>query len=98
MATRRTPSTEPKQPADGELLSAILAELQSLNRTVNAIETRLEAQAASDMDQGRERDPGDAVPPGVAPQAPVPMTPQDKKIRRALEQLPRRASAKKGKS
>ena len=49
------------------------------------------------MDPGRERDPGDAVPPGVAVQEPVPMTPEDKKVRRALERLPRRASPRKGK-
>jgi hypothetical protein len=33
----------------------------------------------------REHDPGDAVPPGVAPQAPPPPTEGDRKVKRKLE-------------
>ncbi len=47
------------------------------------------------MAPGRPIDPGDAVPPGVAPQDPAPLTPEDKKVRRALERLPRRPSKEK---
>ncbi|MBC9208070.1 hypothetical protein IBL26_14590 [Roseomonas aerophila] len=35
-----------------------------------------------------ERDPGDAVPPGVAVQRPAPLTPEDKAVKQRLEQLP----------
>jgi hypothetical protein len=33
------------------------------------------------------RDPGDAVPPGVAPEDPAPLTDEDRKVKRKLEQL-----------
>jgi hypothetical protein len=33
------------------------------------------------------RDPGDAVPPGVAPDDPAPLTHEDRKVKRKLEQL-----------
>ena len=67
-----------------------MAELQSLNRAVGEIARRMGQQAEGDMDPGRPFDPGDAVPEGVAPQEPVPLTPEDKKVRRALERLPKR--------
>ena len=35
----------------------------------------------------RDLDPGDAVPPGVAPAEPVPLTEHDKAVKRKLEQL-----------
>ncbi len=35
-----------------------------------------------------ERDPGDAVPPGVAPVEPVPLTDQDRAILDKLRHLP----------
>ena len=34
-----------------------------------------------------ERDPGDAVPPGVAPLEPAPLTAQDDQVRTQLDQL-----------
>ncbi len=34
-----------------------------------------------------ERDPGDAVPPGVAPIEPVPLTAEDEQVREQLERL-----------
>ena len=42
-----------------------------------------------------DRDPGDAVPPGVAPQTPAPLTAEDKQARAALERLGRRETAEK---
>ncbi|MCR0985245.1 hypothetical protein [Roseomonas populi] len=42
------------------------------------------AQEGSD-DPGH--DPGDSVPPGVAPVSPVPLTEEDRKVKRKLEQL-----------
>jgi hypothetical protein len=32
-------------------------------------------------------DPGDSVPPGVAPISPVPLTEEDRKVKRKLERL-----------
>ena len=93
MATRRTQAPEP----EAAILHAILAELQQLNQTLRAIESRLGARAEGDMDPGRPVDPGDSVPEGVAVQEPLPLTSEDKKVRRALEQLPRRAAPRKGK-
>ena len=86
-------ATRPKIPsasADRDVLNAILGELQALNRSVAEIARRMADQAEGDMDPGRRIDPGDAVPAGVAPQSPVPLTPEDKKVRRALDRLPRR--------
>ena len=34
------------------------------------------------------RDPGDAVPPGVAPQEPVPLTEQDRAVLEKLRRIP----------
>lgn len=76
-------------------MEAILRELQALNRSVAEIARRLGQQAEGDMDPGRPIDPGDAVPEGVAPESPAPLTPEDKKVRRALERLPRARGAKK---
>ena len=85
MAARPKPSN-----SERDTLNAILRELQALNRSVGEIARRLASQAEGDMDPGRSIDPGDAVPEGVAPDSPVPLTPEDKKVRRALERLPRR--------
>jgi hypothetical protein len=38
----------------------------------------------------REVDPGDAVPEGVAPAEPVPLTEEDRRVKAKLERLPRR--------
>jgi hypothetical protein len=37
-----------------------------------------------------DRDPGDAVPEGVAPETPAPLTEEDRKVLRRLEELPKR--------
>ena len=39
---------------------------------------------------GRDRDPGDAAPPGVAVQSPAPFSKDDKKALNALANLPKR--------
>lgn len=39
----------------------------------------------------RRRDPGDAVPPGVAPEAPAPLTEEDRRVLERLKELPERA-------
>jgi hypothetical protein len=36
-----------------------------------------------------ERDPGDAVPPGVAPLEPAPLTEEEKRVLERLRNLPR---------
>jgi hypothetical protein len=38
-----------------------------------------------------DRDPGDAVPEGVAPAEPAPLTEEDRRILKRLEDLPKRA-------
>ncbi|WP_338664962.1 hypothetical protein VQH23_07255 [Pararoseomonas sp. SCSIO 73927] len=43
------------------------------------------AQDSNRQDGGP--DPGDAVPPGVAPVNPVPLTDEDRKVKRKLEEL-----------
>ncbi|MBP0495662.1 hypothetical protein [Roseomonas indoligenes] len=43
------------------------------------------AQGSKGRDAGH--DPGDSVPPGVAPVNPVPLTEEDLKVKRKLEEL-----------
>ncbi len=80
-------------------LDAILAELQALNRRIDqligAVRDRAPGEGGSEYSPGRDRDPGDAVPPGVAVQSPVPLAPGDKAVLRELERLPRRAPQRK---
>lgn len=40
-----------------------------------------------DYAQNRERDPGDAVPPGVAVRTPAPLSEQDRQVQEKLEHL-----------
>lgn len=42
-------------------------------------------------DPSGRRDPGDAVPEGVAVEQPVPLTPQEKEVKKKLEDLPETA-------
>ncbi|MBI0537838.1 hypothetical protein D9599_19955 [Roseomonas sp. KE2513] len=35
----------------------------------------------------KDHDPGDSVPPGVAPKYPPPLTEEDQRVKRKLEQL-----------
>ena len=84
-------------PSNSEMLQAILGKLAELTELVGEISARLSAQAEGDLDPGRPHDPGDAVPPGVAPADPAPLTPEDKKARRALERMKRpREAGEKG--
>ena len=46
---------------------------------------------ADDFQFGRDRDPGDAVPPGVAVMSPTPLTETDEAALHSLEELPKRA-------
>jgi hypothetical protein len=39
------------------------------------------------MPEDRDRDPGDAVPPGVAVKHPAPLTEHDREVLRQLEQM-----------
>jgi hypothetical protein len=45
---------------------------------------------AEDYAPGRDRDPGDAVPSGVATMAPAPLTETDEAVLHTLEELPKR--------
>jgi hypothetical protein len=84
-------------PSNSDTLQAILGKLAELTGLVGEISARLSAQAGGDLDPGRRHDPGDAVPPGVAPAEAAPLTPEDKKARRALERMKRpRAAGEKG--
>ncbi len=85
----------------GEMVVAGLDALAELRKEVRAVNRRLDqlaagrsqAAAASDADDyssGRDRDPGDAVPPGVATVAPVPLTDADEAVLHTLEDLPKR--------
>lgn len=80
-------------------LDAILSELQALNRRVDqligAVTDRALGGDGAEYPPGRDRDPGDAVPPGVAVQSPVPLAPGDKSVLRELERLPKRAPRRK---
>jgi hypothetical protein len=48
------------------------------------------SQAADDYQVGRDRDPGDAVPPGVAVMSPTPLSETDEAALHSLEELPKR--------
>ena len=48
------------------------------------------ADSADDYPVGRDRDPGDAVPPGVAVMSPAPLTETDEAALHSLEELPKR--------
>lgn len=39
------------------------------------------------MSAEHEHDPGDSVPPGVAPKYPPPLTEEDRRVKRKLERL-----------
>jgi hypothetical protein len=46
--------------------------------------------SAAGIERRPNRDPGDAVPEGVAPAEPVPLTDTDRRVKRQLEELPKR--------
>jgi len=49
-----------------------------------------ESASADDYQFGRDRDPGDAVPPGVAVMSPTPLSETDEAALHSLEELPKR--------
>ena len=77
---------------DGATLRAIVDKLDEVSRLVAELAAQ-SAPISGDFEPRRAVDPGDAVPPGVAPETPAPLTPEDKKARRALERL----NARRGK-
>ena len=94
--TPDTPAALPSFDTMGSQLEAIRSELQSLNRLmerlIDAITERGAGEGAAEYAAGRDRDPGDAVPPGVAVQGSVPLEPGDEAALHRLEGLPKRAS------
>lgn len=75
-------------------LDAIRSELQALNgridQLIGAVMGRATDDGEAEYSAGRDRDPGDAVPPGVAVQSPVPLEPGDAAALHELEKLPKR--------
>lgn len=45
------------------------------------------------MSKPPDRDPGDAVPPGVAPETPPPLSPEERAAKQRLERLPHERDA-----
>ncbi len=85
----------------GERVAAVIDMLAELREDVRAVNRRLDQLAAGraqpaatsnadDYPFGRDRDPGDAVPPGVAATTPTPLTENDEAVLRTLEELPKR--------
>lgn len=77
-----------------DALAALREEVRGVNRRLDQLAAgRAQPAAASDADDysfGRDRDPGDAVPPGVAAAAPTPLTETDEAVLHTLEELPKR--------
>lgn len=86
----------------GELVATGIDALLDIRTELREVRRRLDQLAAatpqpaavmSDADDysfGRDRDPGDAVPPGVATTAPTPLTGTDEAVLHTLEELPKR--------
>ena len=78
-----------------DALAALREEVRGVNRRLDQLAAgRAQPAAASDADDysfGRDRDPGDAVPPGVAATTPTPLTDNDEAVLHTLEELPKRA-------
>lgn len=77
-----------------DALAALREEVRGVNRRLDQLTAgRAQPAAASDADDysfGRDRDPGDAVPPGVAAATPTPLTETDEAVLHTLEELPKR--------
>ena len=80
--------------AGNNTLAELRDELRGVNRRLDQLAAgRAQPMTASDADDcpfGRDRDPGDAVPPGVAATTPTPLTGTDKAVLHTLEDLPKR--------
>jgi len=75
------------------LLAELRDEVRVVNRRLDQLAAgRAQPVAASADDYlfGRDRDPGDAVPPGVAATTPTPLTEDDETVLHTLEDLPKR--------
>ncbi len=81
--------------AGNDALAALREEVRAVNRRLDQVLAgRAQPTAASDAGEysfGRDRDPGDAVPPGVAAATPAPLTDTDEAVLHTLEELPKRA-------
>lgn len=75
----------------GDKLDAVLEQVTALRQDVNALrdEIRAMGQRRAPRREPPSRDPGDAVPPGVAVQEPAPLSATERKARRSLEKLSR---------
>ena len=80
--------------AGNEALAALREEVRAVSRRLDQLAAgRGQPAAASDADDysfGRNRDPGDAVPPGVAAATPASLTETDEAVLHTLEELPKR--------
>lgn len=86
----------------GEMIAEGIGTLTELRAEMRAISGRLDRLATSRQDAGEAepngtaddyqagRDPGDAVPPGVAVLSPTPLTEADEAALHSLEELPKR--------
>lgn len=89
----------------GEVVSEGIDTLRELRAEMREMSGRLDQLAASipnpgqavssgsqadDYQVGRDRDPGDAVPPGVAVVSPTPLSETDEAALHSLEELPKR--------
>lgn len=101
-AAGREPDASEAVKALSEMVAAAIDALAALREEVRGVNRRLDQLAAgrtqpaavSDADDysfGRDRDPGDAVPPGVATATPTPLTDTDEAVLHTLEELPKRA-------
>ena len=81
--------------AGNDALAALREEVRAVSRRLDQLAAgRAQPAAASDADDysiGRDRDPGDAVPPGVAAATPASLTETDEAVLHTLEKLPKRA-------
>lgn len=86
----------------GDMIAEGIGALGELRTEVHRMSGRLDQLAASqsnagqqagaeDYAFGRDRDPGDAVPPGVAVTSPTPLTETDEAALQSLEEMPKRA-------
>ena len=75
------------------LLAELRDEVRAVNRRLDQLAAGRAQPAAGSADDnpfGRERYPGDAVPPGVAATTPTPLTENDETVLHTLEDLPKR--------
>ena len=97
VSTPDKPSGPAKQQAtapdrsSGDILDTVVEQLRALREDVIALrdEVRAMGQRRPSRRERPRRDPGDAVPPGVAVQDPEPLSTNERNARRNLERLSR---------